>query len=370
VGKKVVALEALGIALTPESRVDAAEGVIYGAKILGKESRNKRRYPADVVKRRHKVYEGAQCYANHDYAQLKTGKARPLQDWGGVLRDVEERHGEAFGDLHCLKETPAGRIILEAAQRCPDRFGLSPMHLIESEKGADGVEVVSDILECWSVDAVTRPATTRTLFEEEQSMADDAMAPAAAAPAATTAAPGLLDAFAALAAAIVADADLDDTERGDAVKKLMKFKADLLGGGEEEAPAEGEAPAEAAPAEEAHRRPAPVRTRLDRIEDGQRRMAIRLMAGESLPVDEDLMQVLLASCRTTPLGPGTWRRSARPGPPGGRPPGRPGPPGRRTVAAEEEQRGAGNSGAGNSGDVPMLTAGADPEAVRKYWAGR
>jgi hypothetical protein len=369
VGKKVVALEALGIALTPESRVDAAEGVIYGAKILGKESRNKRRYPADVVKRRHKVYEGAQCYANHDYAQLKTGKARPLQDWGGVLRDVEERHGEAFGDLHCLKETPAGRIILEAAQRCPDRFGLSPMHLIESEKGADGVEVVSDILECWSVDAVTRPATTRTLFEEEQSMADDAMAPAAAAPAATTAAPGLLDAFAALAAAIVADADLDDTERGNAVKKLMKLKADLLGGGEEEAPAEGEAPAEAAPAEEAHRRPAPVRTRLDRIEDGQRRMAIRLMAGESLPVDEDLMQVLLQlpddTSRSRHLEAVRKARAPRRASAG---PAR--SAGRRAVAAEEEQRGAGNSGAGNSGDVPMLTEGADPEAVRKYWAGR
>jgi hypothetical protein len=368
VGKKVVALEALGIALTPESRVDAAEGVIYGAKILGKESRNKRRYPADVVKRRHKVYEGAQCYANHDYAQLKTGKARPLQDWGGVLRDVEERHGEAFGDLHCLKETPAGRIILEAAQRCPDRFGLSPMHLIESEKGADGVEVVSDILECWSVDAVTRPATTRTLFEEEQTMADDPMA-AAAAPAATTAAPGLLDAFAALAAAIVADADLDDTERGDAVKKLMKLKADLLGGGEEEAPAEGEAPAEAAPAEEAHRRPAPVRTRLDRIEDGQRRMAIRLMAGESLPVDEDLMQVLLQlpddTSRSRHLEAVRKARAPRRASAG---PAR--SAGRRAVAAEEEQRGAGNSGAGNSGDVPMLTEGADPEAVRKYWAGR
>lgn len=365
-GKKVVALESLGIAMVADSRVDLEKGIISSVKVLGTHSRNKRRYPAEVVARavQRKVYEGRQCYANHDYAQLKTGKARPMQDWGGALYDVVERGGEVYGDLHCMKETNAGKIILEAADRFPDQFGLSPMHLIESEKGSDGVEVVSDILECWSVDAVTRPATTRTLFEEEQSMADDAMAPPAAAPAATTAAPGLLDAFAALAAAIVADADLDDTERGNAVKKLMKLKADLLGGGEEEeAPAEGEAPAEAAPTGESHRRRAPVSTRLDRMDGEIRRVNIRLMAGESLPLDEDLMQVLIqlpddaaVSRHLEAVRKARAPRRASAG--SARSAG-------RRVAAEEEQGRA----AAKTDDVPMLTEGADPEAVKRYWRG-
>src|SRR4051794_11556147 len=123
-------LEAAHVALDADSRVDVEAGVIRGVKFLGRESRNKRRYPPEVVKRCVSRYEGAQVYADHDYEQLKHGRPRPLAQWGAVLREVTEKDGQGYGNLHCLKNTPAGALILEAAQRCPDKFGLSPMHYL------------------------------------------------------------------------------------------------------------------------------------------------------------------------------------------------------------------------------------------------
>jgi hypothetical protein len=370
--KKILVFEALGVALTPESRVDLEKGVIYGAKVLGRESKNKRRYPAELVRKKHKVYEGAQVFANHDYQQLKTGKARPLQDWGGVVRDVTEKGGEAFGDVHCLKETQAGRIILEAADRCPDKFGLSPMHHIEVEKGADGIDTVLDIIECWSVDAVTRPATTRTLFEEEQVMADT---PAAAPAAAAGAGPmSLDDAFAALSSAIMADQELADNDRVDFLKDIMKVKTKWLSAEDDQGSDEGTegaggegGGAGGAAAGESHRRPAPRKSRLDRIEEGNRRLAIRLMAGESVHVDETLMQTLLALPEPDVAARLQALKDAR------RPAGRTARSGHRqstTVAAEEHQRaaaGAGGTGGGAGKKVPSLSEGADREAVRRFY---
>jgi hypothetical protein len=243
------------------------------------------------------------------------------------------------------------------------------MHQIEVEKGADGIETVLDIIECWSVDAVTRPATTRTLFEEEQVMPDTP----AAAPA-TGAGPGpmsLDDAFAALSSAIMADQELADNDRVDFLKDIMKVKTKWLSAeddqgsdeGTEGAGGEGGGAGGAAAAGESHRRPAPRKSRLDRIEEGNRRLAIRLMAGESVYVDETLMQTLLALPEPDVAARLQSLKDAR------RPAGRTARSGHRastTVAVEEHQRvAAGTGGAGKK--VPSLSEGADREAVRRFY---
>src|SRR5262245_27495922 len=194
------------VTLTADSRVDVEAGVIRGAKVLGIQSRNRRTYPDALLRERHAIYEGAAVFADHDYQQLRTGRARPLSQWGGVLRSVCHRPGSGiFGDVHCLKQTDAGRTILEAAARMPERFRLSAMHLIDSRKEADGSETVTALIECWSVDAVTRPATTRTLFEEEEPpMADDALPPPDPGAAVAAATMSVDDAFMALQNAVMA----------------------------------------------------------------------------------------------------------------------------------------------------------------------
>ena len=46
-------------------RVDRGAGIIRGVKILGLESRNGRRYPAETLLRAVELYDGAKVNVNH-----------------------------------------------------------------------------------------------------------------------------------------------------------------------------------------------------------------------------------------------------------------------------------------------------------------
>src|SRR5262249_17173394 len=89
------------IGLAPDSRVDQEAGIIRSVKVLGSASRNGRTYPPALLAECYGVYEGSQVYADHDYQQLKSGKARPLGSWGGVLRGASFHNDAIFADLHC-----------------------------------------------------------------------------------------------------------------------------------------------------------------------------------------------------------------------------------------------------------------------------
>lgn len=194
-----------------------------------------------------------------------------------------------------------------------------------------------------------------------------AAAPAAAGPM------SLDDAFAALSSAIMADQELADNDRVDFLKDIMKVKTKWLSAeddqgsdeGTEGAGGEGGGAGAAPAAGESHRRPAPRKSRLDRIEEGNRRLAIRLMAGESVHVDETLMQTLLALPEPDVAARLQALKDAR------RPAGRTARSGHRqstTVAAEEHQRAvAGGPASGTAKKVPSLSEGADREAVRRFY---
>lgn len=151
-------------------RVDWDKGIIYDAWILGYKSKNRRDYPKKVLEARQGLYEGAQVYEDHDYERAKGKKpaARPMKELGGVTQAVYHASDGLRGNIICDKESPAGRRILNAAKLYPEKFGLSPLHTIVTTKRPDGWETVQDILAVTSVDVVTRPATTRGLFEAIQ----------------------------------------------------------------------------------------------------------------------------------------------------------------------------------------------------------
>jgi len=348
-----IILEAAALALEADSRVDAEAGIIHGVKVLGSQSRNGRTYPPALLAQRYAVYEGAQCYADHDYAMLRTGKPRPLGQWGGVLRAVRYRGEGIFADLHCLKATEAGRIILEAAARMPERFGLSPMHLIEAEKGTDGKEIVTAILECLSVDAVTRPATTRTLFEAEEDM-PDTPAPAEPKPAPAPTVMSVEAAFLALQNAVMASDDYDDNEKVQVLKDVMKLKSKVLGGGGEEEESSDETPAEES--EKGQYVPgggARQARALDALTAQVRALTIRQMAGESLPIDAPTMQVLLGLPDDNAVA-GYLEQLRR---------------ARRPRYSSGAPRAVGRDGAPPPAPIPRLSAGADRESVRKFYSG-
>jgi len=335
------------ISLTPDSRVDQEAGVIRGAKVVGTTSKNGRTYPPALLAERFAVYEGAQCYVDHDFKQLKTGRARPLGQWGGVIRGAHFKSDGVYAEVHCLKETEAGRIILEAAVRMPEAFGLSPMHVIESRKDKTG-EVVTAILECWSVDAVTRPATTRTLFEQEGGeMADELPVPVAAPPPPMS----VEDAFVVLQNAIMASDEWEDMEKPQVLKDVMKLKAKIMGNGEE-APAE----TDESPAEESEARPRGKQARLiDELVRNVRVLNIRQMAGESLQLDAPTMAALLAlpDDAAVAVQLENIKRQRRP----------------RYTAGAPRATGRTGGTAPAPVAIPRLTAGADRDAVRRFYQG-
>jgi len=145
-------------------RVDRAAGVIRGVRILGPVSANKRRYTARAIQDGAKLYEGKQV--NFDHPGV-TRQDRTVADRAGWLEGVQVRDGGLTGDLHLLKADPRTDKILEAAERRPALFGLS--HNAQGSVRHDGDAMVVETIESVrSVDIVADPATTRSLFESDE----------------------------------------------------------------------------------------------------------------------------------------------------------------------------------------------------------
>jgi hypothetical protein len=149
-------------ALDATSAVDEAAGTIGGLVICGFESANNRRYPEPVLRRDHAKYEGAKAYLNH------SRDGRVFQEWIGVVRNVGPgADGRPRGTLVLFKSDPWTAKVLEAAQKAPDKFGMSHVALCKT-RYEGGTEVVESIEQVESVDVVIDPATTTGgLFESK-----------------------------------------------------------------------------------------------------------------------------------------------------------------------------------------------------------
>lgn len=145
-------------------RVDAESGVIYGVKLLGENSKNKRKYTRKAMREAVSLYEGRKSYVNHATRE-NLSEDRKFQDWTGNFRNVSYREGKGiFADQHLLKSSPYFASIIEAAQNFPNSVGYS--HVAEGESRHDGeTEIIESIREVFSVDLVTDPATTAGFFE-------------------------------------------------------------------------------------------------------------------------------------------------------------------------------------------------------------
>lgn len=152
-------------------RVDAETGIIYGVKLLGENSKNKRRYARKAMREAVSLYEGRKSYVNHPDRE-RAAEDRKFQDWTGNFRNVTYKEGKGiFADQHLLKASPHFSAIIEAAQKFPNSVGYS--HVAEGESRQDGeTEIIESIREVFSVDLVTDPATTGGFFESVERDAD------------------------------------------------------------------------------------------------------------------------------------------------------------------------------------------------------
>lgn len=142
-----------------------ADGVISGVKILGLTSRNGRDYPPETLRKAAALYEDARVNVNHPDGN--PGKPRDYQDRMGVLRHVEVRPDGLYADYFYNPKHSLAEQLAWDAEHSPSSVGFSHnVHARTSQKGSR--VLVEEITKVQSVDLVADPATTRGLFEQEE----------------------------------------------------------------------------------------------------------------------------------------------------------------------------------------------------------
>lgn len=148
-------------------RVDRSHGIISGVKILGRHSKNKREYLPNAVEKSRGLYENAAVFVNH----AEKGSSRRYQDRIGSVQNVSVKEGELYGDLHYNPRHPLAEQLAWDAEHSPQNVGLS--HDVEARTSRKGdTTIVEEILKVDSVDLVAKPATVKSLYEDEQSQVD------------------------------------------------------------------------------------------------------------------------------------------------------------------------------------------------------
>lgn len=158
------------------SRIDRERGVLFGVKILGVLSRNKREYPAETLREAAKLYENAKVNLDHPRGAATT--PRSYQDRFGLVRNVALRENEGlFADFHFNPKHPLAEQLLWDAEHAPENVGFS--HNVEAVvERANDESVVTEILSVRSVDLVADPATTAGLYESIDARVERSLQPA------------------------------------------------------------------------------------------------------------------------------------------------------------------------------------------------
>ena len=155
-----------GVAL----RVDREEGVLWGVKLIGLNSRNGRRYREAALAGAAALYENAKVNVNHP----KEGPLAPrdYQDRIGIIRGVEFRAGDGlFGNLHFNPKHALAEQLVWDAEHNPRNVGFSHNVQAKLSREGDGV-IVEEITRVQSVDLVADPAATEGLFEQTEQPED------------------------------------------------------------------------------------------------------------------------------------------------------------------------------------------------------
>ncbi len=223
-------------------RVDREAGLIEGVRILGPDSKNGRKYSPRAMAEAARLYEGAPVNVDHPATERKD---RPLAEAFGWIRNVRQEPDGVYGDLHYLKSHPQAELVAEAAERNPNRIGLS--HHAEGTVRMDGQRVIVETVErVHSVDLVQTPATNAGLFDSEGKPMTIREAAMAAGEEKVLAAEGMgeyadkpmkeneMDYFAAMVSEVMAM----DADRSEKMKRLAAIlKAQEMINGTSEAPA-------------------------------------------------------------------------------------------------------------------------------------
>src|SRR5262245_39300277 len=227
--------------------LDEGGPVVKGVRVQGLVSRNNRRYLSEALKNAIPLYEGAWSYLNHP-RKGQEDQPRRAEDKFGRFRNVRMAEDGLRGDYHFNPEHPFAGTFRHWLKTDPEAVGFSPNQTGKVREDGDGGMLVEEIVEVDSIDLVSRPATTRGLYEQEEGgdmgEADDLTADVTPdlAPAPDEAPPpeaggdheqAILDA----AKACIDDPALSGAEKVAKIRKLLSMTTD--GGGTAETPEAG-----------------------------------------------------------------------------------------------------------------------------------
>jgi hypothetical protein len=147
-------------------KVDRAAGVIYGVKVLGWRSRNRREYTREMAEDavRRKLYEGVKVRINH---QVEPARFLPAEPLFGTIHNARTSPDGLFADLHYLKSHEMAERVCEDVERGLGLYGLSHDAEKDQWEFKNGVEVIHSISEVYFVDLVGKAATTANLWESQ-----------------------------------------------------------------------------------------------------------------------------------------------------------------------------------------------------------
>lgn len=135
---------------------------IDGVLLCGASSANNRDYAKEAFEGdRAARYEGRPVHVNHTNERTVEGKL-------GWISNVTRRasDGMPVGRLNVNPKHPLAESVLWAAEHNPSFYGMSHVAHCRTKAGANGRELVEEILSVESVDIVAEPATTKGLYEQ------------------------------------------------------------------------------------------------------------------------------------------------------------------------------------------------------------
>ncbi|MBL9092414.1 MAG: hypothetical protein JNL96_14400 [Planctomycetaceae bacterium] len=144
--------------------VDRAASTISGVKLMGIESKNRRRFTAQAMADAFRLSENAKINVNHNSRDLSA--PREYADrLGFVLSRTLEPDG-IYGTVKINPKHPLAERLFWEAENAPHLCGFSPVYAPgKTSRSSDGWLIVETVAKVTSIDLVADPATANSLAE-------------------------------------------------------------------------------------------------------------------------------------------------------------------------------------------------------------
>jgi hypothetical protein len=147
--------------------VDRAESTVDGVKLMGWESKNKRRFSETARQEIFSLCENAKINVNHNTADLSA--PRNYGDrFGFVVSRTREGDG-IYGKVKVNPKHPLAEQFFWDAEHAPQNCGFSPVYAPKkTSRDREGFLLVEGVSRVSSIDLVADPATTNSLKESQE----------------------------------------------------------------------------------------------------------------------------------------------------------------------------------------------------------